>query len=178
MFTRPKANMGKLGLHCYSSRVTHLTSNALFLFADFLRQNVGRDDVDHATICRRINIWRSERRHLYLSQVCCLPPPAHLHLILQSQNDSNCLLFKWAATAFWLCTPGFNRVQMRGVHPMLFQCWASIEDGGPTLKQHWVRVSCVLGHQSLFKCMCYHVLQLQCNLFNFFPPLLSLSFQI
>ena len=25
--------------------------------------------------------------------------------------------------------------------PMLFQCWASVEDGGPTLKQHW----CVLG---------------------------------
>ena len=23
---------------------------------------------------------------------------------------------------------------------MLFQCWASVEDGGPTLKQHWMNV--------------------------------------
>ena len=27
--------------------------------------------------------------------------------------------------------------QTRGIHPMLFQCWASVEDGGPTLKRHW-----------------------------------------
>ena len=24
---------------------------------------------------------------------------------------------------------------------MLLQCWASVEDGGPTLKQHWVIAS-------------------------------------
>ena len=29
---------------------------------------------------------------------------------------------------------------------MLFQCWASVEDGGPTLKLHWVNSSCLLGH--------------------------------
>ena len=28
---------------------------------------------------------------------------------------------------------------------MLFQCWAGVEDGGPTLKQHWVNASCLLG---------------------------------
>ena len=28
---------------------------------------------------------------------------------------------------------------------MLFQCWASVEDGGPILKQHWVNASCLLG---------------------------------
>ena len=29
---------------------------------------------------------------------------------------------------------------------MLFQCWASVEDGGPTLKQlKWVNVPCLLG---------------------------------
>ena len=28
---------------------------------------------------------------------------------------------------------------------MLFQCWASVEDGGPTLKQHWVNVPCFQG---------------------------------
>ena len=29
---------------------------------------------------------------------------------------------------------------------MLFQCWASVEDGRQTLKRHWVIASCVLGH--------------------------------
>ena len=28
--------------------------------------------------------------------------------------------------------------QTRGIHLMMFQCWASVEDGGPTLKQHRV----------------------------------------
>ena len=28
------------------------------------------------------------------------------------------------------------REQTRGIHPMLFQCWTSVEDGGPALKQH------------------------------------------
>ena len=28
---------------------------------------------------------------------------------------------------------------------MLFECWASVEDGGPTFKQHWVNASCLLG---------------------------------
>ena len=28
---------------------------------------------------------------------------------------------------------------------MLFQCWASVEDGGPTLKQHRVNDPCLLG---------------------------------
>ena len=29
--------------------------------------------------------------------------------------------------------------QTLGIHPMLFQCWASVIDGGPTtLKQQWV----------------------------------------
>ena len=33
-------------------------------------------------------------------------------------------------------------LQTRYIHPMLFQCWASVEDGGATLKQHWVNVPC------------------------------------
>ena len=30
---------------------------------------------------------------------------------------------------------------------MLFQCWASVEDGGPTLKQHWVNAPCLLDRE-------------------------------
>ena len=29
---------------------------------------------------------------------------------------------------------------------MLFQCWASVEDGGPTLKRHWLNAWCLLGY--------------------------------
>ena len=35
--------------------------------------------------------------------------------------------------------------QTRDIHPMLFQCWPSVEDDGPTLKQHWVNAPCLLG---------------------------------
>ena len=38
-----------------------------------------------------------------------------------------------------------NSKQTRGIHPILFQCWASVEDVGPTLKRHWVKASCLLG---------------------------------
>ena len=29
--------------------------------------------------------------------------------------------------------------------PMLFKCWPAVFDVSPTLKQHWVNVSCLLG---------------------------------
>ena len=32
--------------------------------------------------------------------------------------------------------------QTRYVEPMLFYCWASVADNGPTLKRHWLK----LGH--------------------------------
>ena len=34
--------------------------------------------------------------------------------------------------------------QIRGIHPLLFQCWAIGKDDGPTLKQHWVNAACLL----------------------------------
>ena len=35
--------------------------------------------------------------------------------------------------------------QTRDIHLMLFQCWHTVFDSGPTLKQHWVNVPCLLG---------------------------------
>ena len=29
------------------------------------------------------------------------------------------------------------------INPVLTKCWASVVDGGPTLDQHWVDVSCL-----------------------------------
>ena len=41
----------------------------------------------------------------------------------------------------------YNAQQTRGIHSMLFQCWAHVEDGGPTLKQHWVNASCLISER-------------------------------
>ena len=32
---------------------------------------------------------------------------------------------------------------------MLFQCWPTVFDAGPTFKQHWVNVPCLLGCNQL-----------------------------
>ena len=44
--------------------------------------------------------------------------------------------------AFCLCKA---TQQTRGIHPMLFQCRASVEDSGPTLKQLWLNSPCYQG---------------------------------
>ena len=31
------------------------------------------------------------------------------------------------------------------------QCWAGVTDGGQTLKQHWVNISCLLGNNACGK---------------------------
>ena len=36
--------------------------------------------------------------------------------------------------------------QTQEVDQMLFYCWVSVEDGGPTLKRDWVNLSCWLGN--------------------------------
>ena len=41
------------------------------------------------------------------------------------------------------CTYYYDR--SKHIHPLLFQCWASVEDGGPRLNQHWVNAPCLLG---------------------------------
>ena len=33
---------------------------------------------------------------------------------------------------------GLVTQQTRGIHPKLFQCWHTVFDAGPALKQHWV----------------------------------------
>ena len=40
--------------------------------------------------------------------------------------------------------------QTRGFDPMLFQYWPTADSAGPTLKQHWVKSSCLLVELSAF----------------------------
>ena len=37
--------------------------------------------------------------------------------------------------------------QILNVVSMLFYCWPSVVDDGPTLKQHWLNGSCLLGYK-------------------------------
>ena len=46
--------------------------------------------------------------------------------------------------------------QTRNVHPVLVQCWTNVEDDGPTLYQHWVNVSCLMGYPAE-KTRCYNI---------------------
>ena len=34
------------------------------------------------------------------------------------------------------------------IHPMLVQCWSSVADGGPAMRQHWANVSCFLVYKA------------------------------
>ena len=52
-----------------------------------------------------------------------------------------------------------NPLPIKHSNLMLFQCWATVCDAGPTLKQHWFNVSClrccqvyvVTGNRDLYK---------------------------
>ena len=35
--------------------------------------------------------------------------------------------------------------QTRDIEPLLVQCWFTVHDADPTLNQHWLNVSCLLG---------------------------------
>ena len=38
----------------------------------------------------------------------------------------------------------YNNVQQAyDIHPMLVECWASVADGGPTLKKDWGNIWCM-----------------------------------
>ena len=43
-----------------------------------------------------------------------------------------------------LTNKGITSQQTRGIHPMLFQCYPTVFDAGPTLQQHWINTVCLL----------------------------------
>ena len=47
-------------------------------------------------------------------------------------------------TLFCLSTAASQ--QTRNIDPVLGHCWVTVCDAGPTSPQHWVNVSCLLGH--------------------------------
>ena len=58
-------------------------------------------------------------------------------------------IVKSTFNVYWLFDHQTTTQQARDIHSMLFQCWASIENGWSTLKQHCVTVVCLLGSEFL-----------------------------
>ena len=56
-----------------------------------------------------------------------------------------CCLFRPDTDGTRVSKCGQLSQQTRRLDPMLFQCWSSAVDGGPILKQHWVKSSRLLG---------------------------------
>ena len=41
---------------------------------------------------------------------------------------------------------------LRDVQPMLFQCWSTVFNAGPTLNRHWLNILCLMGRDLLPVC--------------------------
>ena len=70
----------------------------------------------------------------------------------QWKSTRRCVYVEWTSTVVSsgyalfsteLCRD--HSQQTRDIHPRLIQCWSTVCDAGPTLYQHWVNVSRLLG---------------------------------
>ena len=74
------------------------------------------------------------------------------HRIIKVSRSIQNMSFEWRVKASHVGWNPFNASlravcpaqQIRGINPMLTLCRVTVYDGGPTLKQHWVNVSCLL----------------------------------
>ena len=66
---------------------------------------------------------------------------------MQSNNDIHFSEFPHWNIQMNICIPTLRNAsqQTGGNHTMLFNGWPNVFDAGPTLKQHWVNASCLLG---------------------------------
>ena len=91
--------------------------------------------------CCKVHLYKCPSRHGALKQCC-------FYVVSASKRWPNikaplfqCIVF--ARVVYTLYT----------ANTMLFQCWATVEDGGPTLKQHWVNSSYFL---VIYRCCTVH----------------------
>ena len=90
--------------------------------------------IDQYIIMRRWHLFLPERWHSVMSWRV-------VHLTLCIVQYYQCV---YCDSAF-VCYVAFVDYPATRIHPVLFQCWASVEGGGPTLKQHWVNALSFLG---------------------------------
>ena len=104
----------------------------------------------HLTDIRLVSactLWTHHRQQKALSRVEWLMarvsdggPALNRHWV-----DLSCLLGIVLWTSWPLIRVHLAIQQTRGIHTMLFQCWPTVFDAGPTLKQQWVNDQCLLG---------------------------------
>ena len=75
-----------------------------------------------------------------MARVCDGKPVLKRHWV-----DVSCLLGIVLYTSWPLIPDHLAIQQTPGIHTMLFDCWPTVFDAGPTLKQHWVNDLCLLG---------------------------------
>ena len=63
----------------------------------------------------------------------------------------------WRTITLWFVISAHLCHLLQGVEPMWFQCWPTVYDAGPALKQHWFISLCLLGCQ--LSRGCYHAVQ-------------------
>ena len=67
--------------------------------------------------------------------------------------------------------------QTRDMKPMLVCCWANFVNGGRTLTQHWLHVSCLLGYSNHPSAHCFHNVSPLCATWtNIVPTLYVFGF--
>ena len=57
------------------------------------------------------------------------------------------------------CWGNVRSASTQDIDPMLGQRWTSVYNAGPTLPQHWINVSCLLGyeHINVYKYYCTYI---------------------
>ena len=83
------------------------------------------------------------------ARISILPCKAKRQYLLTFQVSRYCLLALQNSIhvhTYYIITCNHTWQSLLSKHPMLFQCWAIVEDDGPTLKQHdRVNDPCLLG---------------------------------
>ena len=78
----------------------------------------------------------------------------------RSNINASCFPVNTKCYANVLCLLGIAAAQQtRYIEPGLGYCWVDVADGGPTLTQHWVNVSCLLGGLVSLEAYCWPRLQ-------------------
>ena len=102
------------------------------------------------------------------------PPPPHISLVEYVVVQNMFSIFKQTSrvcvcrmTSVWIYDTGGGGVswsqtvitlytviqQTRGIHPMPLQCWPTVFDAGPKLKQHWLNAPCLLDRHLYIVCL-------------------------
>ena len=81
------------------------------------------------------------------------PPDGTYNTVLSKQRIATAYLHGKQILAFVQRQAEFtanlkSTKHTRYIEPILSYVWASVEDGGPTLTQHWFNVMCLLSKQS------------------------------